>query len=69
MSESPPSWPRPPAALPAAWLGRPPAGEQRLAPGQGTPGQALMQHPAAGTAAPHGSEILVVFGVAAPKDQ
>ncbi|WP_172332156.1 hypothetical protein [Mangrovicoccus sp. HB161399] len=42
--------------------------EQRLAPGQGTPGQALMQHPAAGGAAPLGTEILVVFGMAAAQD-
>ncbi|SEG10942.1 PASTA domain-containing protein [Marinobacterium lutimaris] len=35
---------------------------QQLKPGQGVPGQAIGQHPAAGGALPHGSEVMVVFG-------
>ncbi|MEM9371051.1 MAG: PASTA domain-containing protein [Pseudomonadota bacterium] len=37
---------------------------QTLAPEAGTPGQAITQHPIAGASTEHGTEILVVFGVA-----
>ncbi|MBM9593571.1 PASTA domain-containing protein [Roseitranquillus sediminis] len=38
--------------------------QQTLPAGSGTPGQALMQHPRAGESVAHGSDVLVVFGVA-----
>ncbi|MEM7667995.1 MAG: PASTA domain-containing protein [Pseudomonadota bacterium] len=41
------------------------AARQTLAPGSGTPGQALTQHPVAGGSTEHGSEVLVVFGTPA----